>query len=799
MKKLFLTLIVVLAYVSSAFAQGFLGVNPNNYESNWPTFNYHDYFLQEPFVAAITIDGQVVSLDTENWSDLEVAAFVTTDDGQEECRSNHMWLTDEYVIEYEDPFLTIDGFPIYYNTIGGTVYFKMYDHANNIEYTECTVTYLGDPYTVTAGIEVVHGWGDGLEPVMLNFTTPTTVECAKIELDDNGQWIEDFDELAAGESPECWTWTSLVSAEIDTVVTDTMPYVYANPAFAHESTNSLRMWHRGIYALPELSEDINLNEMSMGFYVRQPFWFYTLQVGVMDDPEDPSTFVPVAYVDNGSSTGVEWFEFTFENYHGEGRYIAFKNTIPDVSYDVHSTNYIDYIVLSVIPESYFACEPVIPNDYGIIMNESFEDYTTLRKPATGAEPKCWELVQEDVEMTESTRPQIYYKPAYASDGVYSLRMVNRGVYAMPEIDESVDMSKVRLYMTLRQPNKCYQLEVGVWNGQTFEPVAVFNNPTTNTTEVMCDFGNYNGNGHRIAFRNTLNSGVNHDYSYNYIDELGVTILNSEDCYGSWPVGATEYFDNQTSSVTPATGTMPGCWEVVYEDVTSTAPEHSAQIYYKPSYAISGNYSFRMVDRCVVAMPEFEDANISELHLSMYLRQPVNCYQLEVGVWEEEANPVSGAESATGTFVPVATFNNEGTDMAYVECDFSSYTGNGGRIAFRNTLNSGANYTYSYNYLDNVRVDYADIQRNNASNNNVIDEIGVDSYLESIAVYPNPTVGELHIGAVDVQKVECYNQMGQLVAVYDNESNISLNSLANGVYTLRITVPQGVTMRKVVKK
>ena len=162
---------MVLAYFSSAFAQGFLGVNPNNYESNWPTFNYHDYFLQEPFVAAITIDGQVVNLDTENWSALEVAAFVTTAEGQEECRSNHMWLTDEYVIEYEDPFLTIDGFPIYYNTIGGTVYFKMYDHANNIEYTECTITYLGDPYTVTAGIEVVHGWGDGLEPVILNFTT----------------------------------------------------------------------------------------------------------------------------------------------------------------------------------------------------------------------------------------------------------------------------------------------------------------------------------------------------------------------------------------------------------------------------------------------------------------------------------------------------------------------------------------------------------------------------------------------------------------------------------------------------
>ena len=75
-----------------------------------------------------------------------------------------------------------------------------------------------------------------------------------------------------------------------------------------------------------------------------------------------------------------------------------------------------------------------------------------------------------------------------------------------------------------------------------------------------------------------------------------------------------------------------------------------------------------------------------------------------------------------------------------------------------------------------------------------------SDLESIAVYPNPTTGELYIDAIGIQKVECYNQMGQLVRVYDNVLNsIDLNNLSEGVYTLRITVPQGVTMRKVVKK
>ena len=174
MKKIFLTLIVVLAYCGSALAQSWVGCNPNGYESYWPDFYDPDYFSQEPFVAAITIDGQLVSLENnaDNWSALEVAAFINTSEG-EECRGNLIWLTDEYVLEYGDPYLTIDGFAIYYNTPGGgDVFFKMYDHANGILYTECTITYMGEPFSFEPGTEVTQGWDDPENPVMINFTSP---------------------------------------------------------------------------------------------------------------------------------------------------------------------------------------------------------------------------------------------------------------------------------------------------------------------------------------------------------------------------------------------------------------------------------------------------------------------------------------------------------------------------------------------------------------------------------------------------------------------------------------------------
>ena len=794
-------MIVVLAYISSAFAQDWVGVNPNNYESHW-SFNYHNYLLQKPFVSAITIDGQVVTLDNENWSDLEVAAFITNADGQEECRSNMMWLTDEYVLEYEDPYLTIDGFPIYYTTPGGTVYFKMYDHANNIEYTECTITYLGEPYTVTAGTPVSLGWGDGLEPVMLNFTTSTEPTCG-IELNADGVWTENFESatntelLPLEQHDACWTWTRLVELPAD--YQDTLPHLYykadddAHAQFAHDNY-SLRLWNRGTYAMPVLDEDININDLKMSFYVRQSYSFYSLLVGVMDDPTDAETFVPVAFVDNGESTNMEYFEFNFANYQGEGRYIAFKNVRPSGTsfdgqwHDVHSVNYIDDITLTYMEDN--DCVLSLP------FTETFEEITGVTTKLTGANPDCWGMVQFDVDnMPFDKLPQVYCQNSTANSGNYSLRMVNRGVYALPEMELDYGIQNVHLEMYVRQPNANYQLQVGVWNGQEFTPVALVNNSGTDYEFVQVSFSNYEGDANRIAFRNTLNGGFTWDYSYNYIDDITV-YETSTDCAGIM----VEHFDNFDSYaadvVTPATGIKPDCWDVVVKDV-DMAYNMYPQIYNSENFAYSGASSLRMADRCVFAMPFFaEDEVISNLHLSMYLRQPSAFYTLEVGVWVEN----NGAEASAGEFIPVATFDNANADVTFVECDFSNYEGsNYGRIAFRNTLKGGKTWNYSYNYIDDVRLYYGDDTRNNASDENVIDNMNVDRYLESIAVYPNPTVGELHIGAVDVQKVECYNQMGQLVAVYNNARDIDINGLANGVYTLRITVPQGVTMRKVVKE
>jgi len=225
--------------------------------------------------------------------------------------------------------------------------------------------------------------------------------------------------------------------------------------------------------------------------------------------------------------------------------------------------------------------------------------------------------------------------------------------------------------------------------------------------------------------------------------------------------------------------------VVDEDVALTDVTRPQVCY---GYSTSGNYSLRLKNRCVYAMPEVvSGVEVKDLEMTFQLRQPYSFYLLEVGVVD-----------SAGNFELVEEVNNASQNFEPVTVSFANYTGSGKRIAFHNILRNSANYDYSYNYIDDISITTA-TSKSAEVTGEMSDAMENDRYLDNIAVYPNPTTGVLHIDAVDVQKVECYSQMGQLVGVYDNVNELNISELADGVYMLRITVPQGVTMRKVVKR
>ena len=116
MKKLLLTLIVALALSGTIFAQS----------SHWSDFNSHLFMTQRPAVGFVMIDGSYIEHES-NWADIEVAAFVG-----DQCRGH------AFLVSYPDD----DDYPIfdiavYYTTANEDFTFRLFDHANNKEYTNC--------------------------------------------------------------------------------------------------------------------------------------------------------------------------------------------------------------------------------------------------------------------------------------------------------------------------------------------------------------------------------------------------------------------------------------------------------------------------------------------------------------------------------------------------------------------------------------------------------------------------------------------------------------------------------------
>ena len=440
--------------------------------------------------------------------------------------------------------------------------------------------------------------------------------------------------------------------------------------------------------------------------------------------------------------------------------------------------------------------------------EDFDGFTNVTTSETGVQPDCWEVVNEDVTLTNATKPQVYR--GFATSGSYSLRMKNRCVYAMPVLDEDVNVNELTMSFQLRQPKSVYRLQVGVINEDgEFELVKTINNVSSDMESVKVDFSGYEGDGHRIAFRNTLTKGSTIDYSINYIDDI---VLGYSSSCEIDVLPYTENFDSYTNVTISETGVQPACWEVISEDVTLTETT-MPQIYH--GYATSGDYTLRMKNRCVYAMPELSpNIPVNGLTMTFNLRQPNTNYRLQVGVLNEN-----------GEFKVVKTLKGS-TTMATKTVDFSNYTGDGHRIAFRNTLvpGSGSSTTYldySLNYIDDINIDYDEAGKSVANAGNVL---GVNADMD-VVVYPNPTKDVVNVectmnnvqgsmfndqSSMDnvqgkgIEVIDVYGKVVRTVGLPQCDSRttatqINVSGLAAGMYFVRVTTDRGVVTKPFVKR
>ncbi|MBR3724750.1 MAG: fibronectin type III domain-containing protein, partial [Bacteroidales bacterium] len=240
------------------------------------------------------------------------------------------------------------------DTVGGTV--SITDvYTTTITYNDLTPN---TPYTIS-----VAALCDGADTSMWKRQSFRTF-CLPL---DSLPYTENFDNISGSSStsvatnnlPPCWlnhnTGTSTSYSGY--------PIVYNSSSTAHSGNNAMRFYTyitAGTYSdqiaiLPLTDSTLfPLSDIQVNFWMRSTSTSYLsyIVVGVMSNPGDASTFVPVATISTNASTTYEQYTVPFSRYNGPHGCIAFKAPQPTSSYNALL---IDDITIEPMP----SCPPVM--------------------------------------------------------------------------------------------------------------------------------------------------------------------------------------------------------------------------------------------------------------------------------------------------------------------------------------------------------------------------------------------------------------------------------------------------------
>ena len=189
-------------------------------------------------------------------------------------------------------------------------------------------------------------------------------------------FTDDFDSYGTGTDvyPECW-------GKINTYTGSDRPYIistyYSAPGSMYFYTSTSGTYNIAI--TPEFDASIPVNTLQASFMYRATNSTDMLIVGVMTDPASAGTFVPIDTV-IPDATASNWVEkiINFDQYTGDGQYIAFKNAYTTST----AYGYIDNLVIDLIPS---CTKPT-----GLTATSSASDSITLAwNDATGT---TWDII-----------------------------------------------------------------------------------------------------------------------------------------------------------------------------------------------------------------------------------------------------------------------------------------------------------------------------------------------------------------------------------------------------------------------
>ncbi|MBR3725551.1 MAG: hypothetical protein IKN11_09225 [Bacteroidales bacterium] len=126
-----------------------------------------------------------------------------------------------------------------------------------------------------------------------------------------------------------------------TIAAEYAPMLYYNAERASSQPYTLILNKSCMTVMPRIEADVSKLQMTLHLNITTPS--RTLRIGVVSDPDDYTTFQPVATVDSSSLPADGMVTVDFQSYTGDGHYIAFHNVKASVS--DYSIFYLDDVTL----------------------------------------------------------------------------------------------------------------------------------------------------------------------------------------------------------------------------------------------------------------------------------------------------------------------------------------------------------------------------------------------------------------------------------------------------------------------
>ena len=214
---------------------------------------------------------------------------------------------------------------------------------NNLDLEDAT-SYAPDP---ELAFESTYYWqiipynviGDAADCPIWSFTTHEDTAIQALP------YAQDWDAVTAPELP--FDWTAIVNS------TNTAAVVGTSTVSPHSPPNNLRLYNSSdldaelILVSPEFAATIPMNTIRIKAWIRSTSTVNTLDIGVMTNPTDPSTFEAINTMTFANTTFAER-TIPLSTYTGDGRFIAFRAGFTGTARNI----YIDDIIF----------EEIAPND-----------------------------------------------------------------------------------------------------------------------------------------------------------------------------------------------------------------------------------------------------------------------------------------------------------------------------------------------------------------------------------------------------------------------------------------------------